>query len=247
VKPRQRQRGGLFGRVLTALFVVVTLFSLYLLRAPILRSAAGMLMVEDELQPADAIVILGDDNFKADRATRAAELFQARWAPVVVASGRYIRSYASIADLMARDPAERGVAAEHVVPLRHTAGSTREEARAIGRLAHERRWRRLILVTSSYHSRRARYVFRDVLGSEMDIRVAPAVDVSFDPHSWWQAREGRKLFLRESLAWLLAWWEAFTNEGDEESQQSAIAPREPVAVRSPDARPAIDAGCAPVV
>ncbi len=209
-RPRHRQRGGIIRRVLFALFVLLTLLSLYLLRGPILRGAARTLIVEDELQPADAIVVLGDDNYPADRAARAAGLFQARWAPVVVASGRYLRPYASIADLMARDLAERRVPADAIVPLRHRASSTREEATAVAELARERRWRRLILVTSSYHTRRALYIFRGTLPRDIELRVASAEDSDFDPEAWWQARESRKLFVREVLAWALALWESFT-------------------------------------
>ena len=58
---------------------------------------------------ADAIVMLGDDNYDADRATRAAELFKAGWAPRVIASGRYLRPYASIAELEEHDLIDRGV------------------------------------------------------------------------------------------------------------------------------------------
>ncbi len=205
---RHAQRGGIIRRLLVAFFVLVTLLSLWLLRAPILRSAAQTFVAEDELQPADAIVVLGDDNYPADRAARAAELFHARWALVVVASGRYLRPYASLADLMARDLAERNVPPAAIVPLRHRADSTRSEAAAVADLARERRWRRLIIVTSSYHTRRSRFIFRDVLPSDLEIRVTSAPDSGFDPHSWWQSREGRKIFVRETLAWSLALWES---------------------------------------
>ncbi len=218
------QRGGILWKLLITLFVLLTLFSLYLLRGPILREAAGLFIAADELQPADAIVVLGDDNYAADRAARAAELFHARWAPVVVASGRYLRPYASIADLMARDLAERNVPAEFIVPLRHRASSTREEAALVGQLLHQRRWRRLIVVTSSYHTRRARYIFRDVLGTEVEIRVAAAADVDFDPAHWWQDRESRKIFARESAAWLLALWDSFTDKPAGRAGQPETAP-----------------------
>ena len=208
---RNPQRGGIIRRALFALFVLLTLLSLYLLRGPILRSAAQMFIVEDELQPADAIVVLGDDNYPADRATRAAELFHARWAPLVVTSGRYLRPYASLADLMARDLAERNVTPDAILPLRHRAASTREEAAAIRELARQRRWRRLIVVTSSYHTRRSRYIFRHVLPTEIELRFTPAADSNFDPQSWWQSREGRKTFVRETLAWTLAVWESLTS------------------------------------
>jgi uncharacterized SAM-binding protein YcdF (DUF218 family) len=43
--------------------------------------------------------------------------------------------------------------------------STREEALVGARIAHERGWRRLLVITSSYHVPRARRCFEDVMGS----------------------------------------------------------------------------------
>ncbi len=209
--------------MLIALFVLLTLLCLYLARGPVLRGAAHLLITEDDLEPADAIVVLGDDNYSGDRAARGAELFHARWAPVVVASGRYLRPYASVADLIARDLAERGVLPDAIIPLRHRAASTREEAVAVSELARERRWRRLIVVTSNYHTRRARYIFRDVLGTDFDIRIAPAADSGFDPRAWWQSREGCKIFARETAAWLLAVWESLTGSDAEKNGTGARA------------------------
>ena len=225
MNPHPSQRGGILRKVIFAVTVVVTLLVLYLLRGPILRSAARMLITEDTLEPADAIVVIGDDNYAGDRAARAAELYHARWAPVIVASGRYLRPYASIADLMARDLAERNVPSDAVIVLRHRAASTRAEAAAVGELARERRWRRLILVTSNYHTRRARFIFRAVLSNDVVIRVTPATDSDFDPRAWWQSREGCKIFFRESMAWLLAWWETLTsaNRGPGKAQTAALA------------------------
>src|SRR5208282_2235482 len=99
----------------------------YLVRQPVLRLAGGFWVVDEAPQAADAIVMLGDDNYNADRATRAAELFKAGWAPRIVASGRYLRPYASIADLEAHDLSDRGVPATAVVRLAHHAEDTHEE------------------------------------------------------------------------------------------------------------------------
>ena len=63
----------------------------YLARHPILRFAAESWVIDEPAAHADAIVVLGDDNFYADRATHAAELFRQGVAPVVVASGRRLR------------------------------------------------------------------------------------------------------------------------------------------------------------
>ena len=147
---------------------------LYLARHPLLRLAGGWWVVSDPLQHADAIVVLGDDNFSGDRAARAAELFQAGWAPQVVASGRMLRPYAGVADLIARDLQAKGVPAAAIVTFAHHADSTRSEAEALRGLVAQRHWHRILVVTSNYHTRRARYIFRKVFPSDVSISVSPA-------------------------------------------------------------------------
>ena len=43
-----------------------------------------------------------------------------------------------------------------------------------------------IITTSKFHSRRARYVWRKVMGKEEGIYTSVATDDPFDPNSWWQ-------------------------------------------------------------
>ena len=44
----------------------------------------------------------------------------------------------------------------------------------------------MIITTSKFHSRRARYVWRKVMGTEEGIYTSAATDDPFDPDSWWQ-------------------------------------------------------------
>ena len=53
--------------------------------------------------------------------------------------------------------------------------STRGEAETVARLAHARSWHRIIVVTSRYHVRRARMLFRRCLGeTNVEVVAAPA-------------------------------------------------------------------------
>jgi uncharacterized SAM-binding protein YcdF (DUF218 family) len=204
---RVGQRGGsLFKLILLAALVALCAL-LYLLRHPLLRAAGECLVVDDGLAPADAIVLLSDDNFRADRAARAAEIYHDRWAPRVVASGRRLRRYAGIAELMQRDLVERGVPAAAVVQLPSLSDSTREEALVVRHLAAERGWRHLLVVTSNCHTRRARYIYRRVFPSTVEVRVVSAHDSDFDPERWWESRRGVKLFFHETAGFALAMWE----------------------------------------
>ena len=117
---RSRQRGGIISKLIALLVLLALLAVVYLLRHPLLRAAGEWWVVDDGLAPADAIILLSDDNYFADRAARAAELYHGRWAPRIVASGRMLRRYAGIAELMQRDLVERGVPADAVVRLPQT-------------------------------------------------------------------------------------------------------------------------------
>lgn len=202
-----RNRGGVITKLVVLLAVVVLFAGLYLLRRPILRWCGGFWVVDEAPQASDAIFLLGDDNYLAERAGRAAELYHARWAPLIVASGRWLRPYANIAELMEHDLVGKGVARNSIVRFPTGAANTFEEALFLRRLSRERRWKRILVVTSNYHTRRARYIFREVMGQEAEVRVVAARDSSYDPRSWWQTRPGVKIFFRELAAFVVALWE----------------------------------------
>ena len=117
----------------------------------------------------DALIVLGDDNYAADRAFHAAELYREGVAPVVVASGRMLRQNVSIADVMEHDLESFGVPAASIVKLSHRAENTREEAVEAARLIQTRGWKRVLVVTSNYHARRARFIFGRVLPAERQL------------------------------------------------------------------------------
>ena len=76
------------------------------------------------------LIVLGDDNYAGDRAAHAAELYRTGLAPVVVASGRVLRPYAGIAEMIEHDLESHGVPAASIVKFSHRAENTREEAEA---------------------------------------------------------------------------------------------------------------------
>lgn len=206
-RPGNRERGGIFFRLLFLLFFLCLVFAVYLLRHPLLRMAGGFWVVNEAPVPADAIVILGDDNYAGDRATRAADLFKAGWAPRIIASGRYLRPYASIAELEEHDLLDRGVSKDAIVPFAHRAENTREEALALSQLLITRGWKRVLLVTSNYHSRRAEYICERAFPPGTSLRVVAAADYRYDPRTWWQSRKGVKIFSHELVGMFVAMWE----------------------------------------
>jgi uncharacterized SAM-binding protein YcdF (DUF218 family) len=211
--------GGIFLNLIILLFLLIFCAVLYLVRRPILRFAAESWIIEDPLDKADAIIVLGGDNFYADRATRGAQLFREGKAAVMVASGRRLRPNAGIAELMEHDLAERGVPRDKIVRFAQDADSTLEEAQALAKLAKERKWHSVIVVTSNFHTRRARYIFRRVFSQGMEVRVASARDGDFDPEHWWEKRKSIKELTREFAGMVVAVWEL---RGKSETTQSVV-------------------------
>ena len=220
---RLSQRGGIFFRLLFLLSFLFMVFLLYHVRHPLLHLVGSFWVVDEGPVAADAIIILGDDNYQADRANRAAELMKAGWAPRVVASGRYLRPYATIAELEEKDLIERGVPQSAIIRFAHHAENTRDEARDISQLISSRGWKRVLVVTSNFHTRRARYICSRAFPSGTVLRVVAARDSDFDPANWWQSRLGVKIFTHELVGMLVAMWEM--RHEDARTESSALNPR----------------------
>ena len=211
MSPRPLHRPAQSGKILSTLagLVFLTLFCgvIYFVRGPLLRFAGESWIVEDQLEHSDAIIVLSDDNFYADRATRGSQVFREGMAPLVVASGRRLRPHAGIAELMEHDLIERGVPKDKILRVPHDADNTKEEADVLAQLAIQKKWKSVIVVTSNYHTRRARYIFEKVFPPGMTIRMTGARDGDFDPERWWEKRISIKKFTRELAGMLVAMWE----------------------------------------
>lgn len=201
------ERGGIFFRLIFLMFLAFFCLVIYVVRHPLLRAAGNFWVVDDPPAASDAIIVLGDDNYSGDRAARAAELYKANWAPVVVASGRLMRPYASVADLLDHDLRDRGVPEKDIARLTGRYRDTKEEAQAISQLIRERGWKKVILVTSNYHTRRAHYISERMYPPGTVLRMSAAPDADYNPNNWWETRDGEKIFFLETVSLFRAMWE----------------------------------------
>ena len=206
--PRGAERGGAIVRLLAVVFLVVFLLILYLARAPLLRAVAAAWIVDEPLEKAQAIVVLGGDSRAGDRLRHAVELYRAGWAPRLVLSGAPFRSYFNESELMAHEAKQLGVPPEHLILAPSEADSTLEEALGLRAVLAQHDFRKIIVVTSNFHTRRARQIFVGIyrpLGTRVIVSAAP--DLRFDPQTWWQQREGRKWMATEVVKNIYTWWE----------------------------------------
>ena len=127
------------------------------------------------------------------RVRRAAEVAREREELLVVVSGGRRWGDVAEATAMARGLVAEGVAAERIV-LELLSFTTRENARYSARLLRERGIGRVVLVTSDFHLRRARFCF-EAEGLEVEAVAAPT------PRS--ALRREVYLRVREQVAFLL--------------------------------------------
>jgi uncharacterized SAM-binding protein YcdF (DUF218 family) len=77
----------------------------------------------------------------------------------------------------------------------------------------------VIVVTSNYHTRRARYIFSHVFPEDVKIRISGARDGDFDPDGWWEKRISIKELAREMAGMVVAVWEQHTDSSSTTKSQ----------------------------
>ncbi len=149
-------------------------------------------ITEGQCQPADAIIVVsgGDTDARTDAGI---ELYKNGWAPMMIFSGAaQDESGPSNAAAMKSHAINEGVPDE-VIAVEEASRTTQENAQNTRTLLAEGDYRRIILVTSGYHQRRALIEFERLTG-EVEIVNRPVYqdqDWSFwwwiTPRGWWLA------------------------------------------------------------
>lgn len=121
----------------------------------------------DRAQPADVIIVLGS-GLRRDlqpgpalirRSMRAAELWRAGYAPVIICSGGYPGlATRSEADACAQVLRENGIPDDAII-LEDRSRSTEENAVYSHEIMRERGWSRALVVSDGYHLLRATWIF----------------------------------------------------------------------------------------
>ena len=186
-----------FAIVLPALLVLA---AVVLLARDVWLGALGAALVHDDgAGKAEIAVVLAGD-YWGHRLTKGAELVQQGYVPRVLVSGPPGFYGVNEADLAIQFAIGKGYPAEWFIPVRHTALSTREEAGPILDALQQRNIHSFLLVTSNYHTARARRIYLNTerqRGGGPDLRVVAAGDQFFTAGKWWQNREGRKTVFME--------------------------------------------------
>jgi uncharacterized SAM-binding protein YcdF (DUF218 family) len=160
---------------------------------------AGLFHVDDPA-PADAIVVLLGG--PTHRPARAAELYRHGLAPTILIGTSGVDPDFRIDETAAYRTAliDRGVPPAAIQVLPGRVGSTRDEAHRVADYLRGHPLRRIIVVTTGFHTARARWIFRKILhGTGVEVRMAAATHPLFTEQTWFRSDEGLVLYFGEAI------------------------------------------------
>jgi uncharacterized SAM-binding protein YcdF (DUF218 family) len=185
------------------LAAAVLVLGAILLRSALLTSLGSYLVRSGPPERADLVVSLaGDPN--GNRILKASELVRQGYTSKVLVSGPDGQYGYHECDLAIPFAVKAGYPESYFQHVEHQAHSTAEEAAAIVPELRRLGARRVLLVTSDYHTRRAGKIFR-AAAPEITFYVVAAPDFYFTPQAWWRNREGRKVFAFEWMKTVAEW------------------------------------------
>lgn len=91
------------------------------------------------------------------------------------------------------------------VIIENESSNTDTNARWLARYAQERHWKRILLMTSSYHMKRARFIFNHVLKTRenpIDVETLSVYQEPFASEEWRDGPNGIRVTLIEYLKWI---------------------------------------------
>jgi uncharacterized SAM-binding protein YcdF (DUF218 family) len=154
---------------------------------------ARWLVAESPPGPADvALVLAGDPGY--ERTRTAARLWHAVQVSLLVVTGGQPSPGDSAASLR-HEAVSLGVPHGRIL-MEEISGSTREAMVAVAPLLRRLEVRRVAVVSSPFHQRRACWTARRALEG-IEIVNRPADPSSWSPEGWWRTRRSRRVVLGE--------------------------------------------------
>jgi len=188
-----------FFRLRLLLIAAVLLVLLFLTRSWWLQGLGYALIHDEGPGKADIAVVLAGDSY-GHRIVKAGELVRAGYVPNVLVSGPAGAYGLHESDLAIPFAVRQGFPAQWFIAFPNEALSTNEEAAVVLPELRRRNVKSFLLVTSDYHSARARRIFlaaERASGGGPQMRTVAAPDEFFRPDSWWRNRQSQKMVFME--------------------------------------------------
>jgi uncharacterized SAM-binding protein YcdF (DUF218 family) len=185
-----------FGIVVIGLLTIV----LCLIHRPILLAIGGVLVVQDELHPADVIHVISGPSYRVDYAVR---LYQEGYGKQLFLTGSGHQAFTHKLRAM-----RRGVPNEAVVADASRVSSTYSEAVRLQAFIDRSKEPidSVIVSSDAYHMRRARWAYRKVLGDQVEVQMAPVpFEASPFRREWWTHGRSGVHVLEEYVKMVYYW------------------------------------------
>ena len=194
------------------LFLFCGLLFLFLFREPFLTLYARSFILQNAQKGADAIICLS-----GSRQTRTPECLRlwnrgygrALYVTEEKPKNKEFHNLELSHLQFAREVTERMklMARWELLPsLTGGATSTFDEAEDALALGKREKWKRIIIVTDEFHTRRAHLAFQKVFeGSEIEVQVAGAPNEVFAIDDWWQSDRGILAYMGETIKFPIYW------------------------------------------
>ena len=194
-------------RTLASRLALLGLLATLLLALAACPRAGHFLIINEPVRPADALVVLS--GARVERWLEAVDLYKEGKARQIVLSSGIIEAaeirlresgvrFPSSAELIRSAMVEMGIPDAAITIFPEAVDNTAHEAVVAHRIALERGWKSLIVVTSAYHTRRTRFAFRrEMNGSGIDVQVAGTRYDEARPDEWWKHRADFRYVISE--------------------------------------------------
>jgi uncharacterized SAM-binding protein YcdF (DUF218 family) len=187
----------------TALTIAVAVVLLAVFHTAVLAALGNFLVEAGPPEKADVIVVLAGDGF-GHRILLAGDLIKQGYAPKALISGPDGNYGVYECDLAIPFAVRAGDPESYFTHLEHHARSTSAEAQVVVAKLREMGVKRVLLVTSNFHTRRSGKIFHRA-APDLDFIVVAAPDEFFKPDSWWHDREASKVFVYEWMKTVAEW------------------------------------------
>ena len=169
---------------------------------------ARSLIVKSEMPSSDAIVILSGSSTYIERTAWAAGLYREGRAPIIILTNdgliggwnRAEQRNPYFYEMAAKELERQGVPADKIQIATEPALGTYEESLGVREFATAHKFKRLLIVTSAYHTRRALWSMRRACegsGIEVGIDGPPPGLQTPSPGMWWLRRRGWRVVAGE--------------------------------------------------
>lgn len=178
---------------------------------PILQRLGEILIYQDSLIQADAMVILSGGAF--ERGNAGAEIFQTHAVKRIICPGGNIIYDALIlygdtmyeSDITRLRIIQKGVPDSIVVAI-HDGTSTFEEAEEMKKYCTAHQISSIVIVSSLFHTARVHTVYKKVFrDSQIRLCVRGANAIRYDETVWWKSEEGLIAFQNEMIKTVYYW------------------------------------------